>query len=54
LPRYEVGTSVADAKRRVEQRARECGFQTVTWESELADCGTLPSPAQEAAASEAD
>ncbi len=37
LPRYQVGASASDARRRVEQRARECGYETVAWETEVAE-----------------
>jgi hypothetical protein len=32
LPHYQVGTCVADAQLRIEQRARECGYDMVVWE----------------------
>lgn len=37
LPLYQVGTSEADAQKRVEQRARECGYDAVIWETMGAD-----------------
>jgi hypothetical protein len=33
LPRYQVGTCATDAQSRIEQRARECGYDMVVWES---------------------
>ena len=35
LPHYQVGTSASDARSRVEQRARECGYASVVWDVEL-------------------
>jgi hypothetical protein len=33
LPCYQVGISVSDAQKRIEQRARECGYDAVVWEA---------------------
>jgi hypothetical protein len=33
LPRYQVGISASDAQQRIERRARECGYETVVWET---------------------
>ena len=46
LPPYEVGASAAEAKRRIEQRARECGYATVIWDTADAT-PVLRSPAGE-------
>lgn len=43
LPPYQVGTDASDAMRRIEQRARECGYQAITWEPTIVD--QLPPPA---------
>lgn len=32
LPRYQVGASSSDAKRRIEKAARRCGFAIVLWD----------------------
>jgi hypothetical protein len=45
LPRYQVGTCVSDAQLRIEQRARECGYDSVVWEV----ASTQPAPARSAA-----
>jgi hypothetical protein len=37
LPRYEVGACEAEARLRVEQRARECGYDFVVWDTALAE-----------------
>jgi hypothetical protein len=39
LPIYQVAASADDAKRRVEVRAMQCGFDLVVW-----DYGLLPVP----------
>jgi hypothetical protein len=49
LPRYQVGTSAADAQHRIEHRARECGYAAVIWESTVAKPSTLPSRPKEIA-----
>lgn len=35
MPRYQLGASVADAKRRIEQYARRCGFDAVIWSEDF-------------------
>jgi hypothetical protein len=47
LPRYEVGATALDVRRRIEQRARECGFGAVVWQ--MAFAAALPLSAHEAA-----
>jgi hypothetical protein len=37
LPRYEVGACESDARLRVEQRARECGYSVVVWDTASPD-----------------
>lgn len=32
LPRYQLGASASDAKRRIEKAARRCGFASVLWD----------------------
>jgi hypothetical protein len=32
LPIYQVGTCASDARQRVEERARGCGFELVVWD----------------------
>jgi hypothetical protein len=49
LPRYQVGTCASDAKQRIEQRAQECGYETVIWEPTLAHPSLVRSPAKESA-----
>jgi len=49
LPRYQVGTCAADAQMRIEQCARECGYETVVWEPVFAE----PVMGQSAAVGEA-
>ena len=48
LPRYQVGTCATDAQRRIEKRARECGYEKVLWEATAADPLGLPMPMAEA------
>lgn len=43
LPPYQVGTDASDAMRRIEQRARECGYQAITWETTIIDQRPPPS-----------
>jgi hypothetical protein len=45
LPPYQVGTDASDAMRRIEQRARECGYQAITWETTIVDQVPPPSSA---------
>jgi hypothetical protein len=32
MPIYQVGTCMADAERRIENRANTCGFDAVVWD----------------------
>jgi hypothetical protein len=48
LPRYQVGTCASDAQRRIEDRARECGFRAVIWESAVANPRPVPLSTKEA------
>ncbi len=36
LPRYQLGTSGSEAKRRIERTARKCGFSSVLWDDAMA------------------
>ncbi len=33
LPRYQVGSCALDARVQVEQRAQECGYPLIVWET---------------------
>jgi hypothetical protein len=35
LPIYQVGSSASDAKQRIEERAKGCGFGMVVWDDTL-------------------
>ncbi|WP_428491803.1 hypothetical protein [Rhodopila sp.] len=35
LPRYQLGASGSEAKRRVERTARKCGFSSVLWDDAM-------------------
>lgn len=35
LPAYQVGACAAEAKRRIEEQAQGCGFETVVWDYAL-------------------
>ena len=37
LPRYEVGATDLDARMRVEERVRECGYGPVVWDTDVTD-----------------
>jgi hypothetical protein len=47
LPRYQVGACASDAQKRIEKRARECGYVAVVWEAAPADPSALSMPAEE-------
>jgi hypothetical protein len=42
LPIYQVGSSVSDAKQRIEEKARGCGFAMVVWEDAFGETTLLP------------
>ncbi len=45
LPPYQVGTCASDARRRIEHKARACGYEAIIWDAELVDASDphLPS-----------
>ena len=47
LPIYQVGACAADARRLIEQQAKECGCDSVVWDHELVDPTLLLHPAAE-------
>ena len=49
LPPYQVGISASDARGRIEQVARECGYESVTWEAESMDPSFAAPPLSEGA-----
>jgi hypothetical protein len=48
LPRYQVGTCAQDAQHRIEKSARECGYESVVWETEPTHPSAISTPAEEA------
>lgn len=50
LPRYQLGGSGSDAKRRIERAARRCGFAIVLWDDATGAATPLGEPEIAAAA----
>jgi hypothetical protein len=44
LPVYQLGTTAADARQRIEETAQRCGFDTVIWDHPAAAPNGPPAP----------